>query len=115
MTIVNIAVENDADFFRVFQYQTIAGMPINITGATFVMMLRRHAADVTAVLRLGTDTGEIITVDAINGAFSIFIAQQRLEQMGLGDFDHSNVMTMVNGIKRGIWTGTFTNKPGAAR
>ena len=114
MTIVNITVENDADFYRVFQYKTISGVPIDITGATFLMMLRRHASDAAAVLRLSTETGEIVVTDAINGMFSIFISQSRLETLATGDFDHSNVMTSL-GVKRGIWTGTFTNNPGASR
>jgi hypothetical protein len=114
MTVVNITVANDADFNRVFQYKTISDVPINITGASMVMMLRRHAADEAAQLRLGTDTGEIKLTDPVNGMFSILITQERLERLGIGDFDHSNVMTL-NGGKRSIWNGTFTNNPGASR
>jgi hypothetical protein len=114
MTVVNITVENDADFYRVFQYQTISGVPINISGASFVMMLRRRASDEAAQLRLGSDTGEIVTVDPVQGLFSIRIAQATLERLGLGDYAHSNVMTS-GGYKRGIWTGTFTNNPGPSR
>lgn len=114
MTIVNITVENDADFYRVFQYQTISGIPIDITGVSMVMMLRRHAKDEAAVLRLGTDTGEIVIVDAVNGLFSVRIMQADLERLGLGDYDHSNVMT-TTGYKRSIWTGIFTNNPGPSR
>jgi hypothetical protein len=114
VSIVNITVENDADFYCVFQYQTVSGAPIDITGVSMVMMLRRRAEDATAVLRLGTDTGEIILVDPVNGKFTVRIMQETLEQLGLGDFDHSNVMS-AGGYKRGIWTGTFTNNPGAAR
>jgi hypothetical protein len=114
VTIVNITVENDADFYRVFQYQTLSGIPIDSTGVAMVMMLRRHAADAMAVLRLGTDTGEIALVDPVNGKFAVRIMQATLEGLGLGDFDHSNVMSL-SGYKRNIWTGTFTNNPGAAR
>jgi hypothetical protein len=46
--------------------------------------------------------------------FSILITQERLEQLGTGDFDHSNVMT-YSGLRRSIWTGTFTNNPGPSR
>ena len=114
MTIVNITVENDADFYRVFQYQTLSGIPIDITGAAMHMMLRRHATDDVAVMRLGTDTGEIVIVDAVQGLFSIRIRQVDLERLGLGDYAHSNIM--VNGdLKRSIWTGTFTNNPGPSR
>ena len=114
MSIVNITVENDADFYCVFQYQTVSNIPIDITGNSMVMMLRRHASDATAVLRLGTDTGEIVLADPVNGLFSVRIMQATLVQLGLGDFDHSNVMTS-GASKISIWTGTFTNNPGAAR
>jgi hypothetical protein len=114
MAIVNITVANDADFYRVFRYQTLSGIPIDITGAAFVMMLRRHASDVAAQMRLGTDTGEIVILNAPGGEFSVRIMQAELERLETGDYDHSNVMT-VGGFKRNIWTGIFTNNPGAAR
>lgn len=114
MATVNIVVENDADFYAVFRYQTNDGVPINITGVSMWMMLRRHAQDDTAVLRLGTDTGEIVLVDAANGKFSVRIAQDTLERLGLGDFDHSMIMAQA-GYKHAVWSGTLTNNPGASR
>jgi hypothetical protein len=115
MAIVNITVENDADFYRVFQYVVVSsGAPIDITGATMEMMLRRHARDETAVLRLATDTGEIVLIDPVNGMFTVLISQDALEHLGLGDFDHSNIMT-ANGLKIKIWSGLFTNNAGPTR
>jgi len=114
MSIVNITVNNDADFYRVFQYQMSSGTPIDITGASMVMMLRRHAKDEAAQMRLGTDTGDIVIVDGPQGKFTVRITQSALERLGLGDYDHSNVMTL-SGSKRSIWTGTFTNNPGPSR
>lgn len=114
MTVVNITVSNDADFNRVFQYQTVEGVPINLTGATLHMMLRRHAKDEAAVMRLGTDTGEIVLVDAVNGRFTVRIAQADLERLGLGDFDQSLILTSAAG-KQSIWNGTLTNNAGPSR
>jgi hypothetical protein len=114
MTIVNITVDNDADFYRVFQYQMVSGTPIDITGAVMWMMLRRHAKDEAAVLRLGTDTGEIVLVDPVNGKFSVRIMQESLERLGLGDFDHS-MIALIASYKRSIWSGTLTNNPGPSR
>jgi len=114
MAIVNITVDNDADFYRVFRYQTISGVPIDITGASLVMMLRRHAEDIAAVMKLSTDTGEMVITDAVNGMFSVRIPQPELERLATGDYAHSNVMT-ISGFKRSIWSGTFTNNPGASR
>jgi hypothetical protein len=56
----------------------------------------------------------MILIDAVNGLFSIRIAQEDLERLGTGDYAHSNVMTLA-GYKRSIWTGTFTNNPGPSR
>jgi hypothetical protein len=114
MTIVNITVENDADFYQVFQYQTVDGVPINLTGASLEMMLRRHAEDSTVVLRLSTYTGEFYLVEPVTGTFSLRISQDVLEHLALGDFAHSNIMTL-HGLKTRIWSGTFTNNAGPTR
>ena len=114
MATVNITVTNDADFYQVFQYQTISAVPIDMTGVALEMMLRRHATDEAAVLRLATDTGEFVLVDPVNGLFSLRIMQDRLERLGLGDFDQSNIMTK-NGYKTKIWSGILTNNAGPTR
>ena len=114
MAIVNITTQNDADFYRLFAIQSTSGSPIDITGATLEMMLRRHAQDEAAVLRLATDTGEIVVTDPINGQFSVLIKQDKLVRLGLGDFDQSNIMTL-NDFKMRVWTGTLTNNAGATR
>lgn len=119
MAIVNITVENDADFYRQFQYvQTnpdgSIGAPINVTGGSLEMMLRRHAADDTAVLRLATDSGDFVLIDPVNGFFTLLIRQTVLEHLGLGSFDHSNIMTL-GGLKTKIWSGTIIINPGPTR
>jgi len=114
MAIVNITVENDADFYRLFQYQTVEGDPLDITGGTMHMMLRRRAEDDVALMRLGTNTGEIVLVDPAQGKFSVRIAQAELERLGLGEYEHSLILTQA-GFKRSIWTGLFTNNAGPSR
>lgn len=114
MAIVNITTSTDADFYRAFALQTTAGDPIDLTGALLEMMLRRHATDEAAVLRLGSDTGEIVLTDAVNGQFTVRIAQSTLVRLGLGDFDQSNIMTRAT-YKTRIWSGTLTNNPGPTR
>jgi hypothetical protein len=115
MAIVNITVENDADFYQLFQYVMVtSGAPINMTGASLEMMLRRHASDETAVLRLATDTGDFTLTDPINGFFTLRIGQDVLERLGLGSYDQSNIMT-VGGLKTRIWSGTLVNNPGPTR
>lgn len=114
MTTVNITVTNDADFYRTFQYVTVAGTPINISGCSMEMMLRRKATDKTALLRLATDSGEIVIIDPVNGKFTVKIVQDTLERLGLGQFDHSNIMTR-DVSKTKIWDGTLVNSAGPTR
>ena len=115
MSTVNITVTNDADFYRAFQYvMSSAGTPIDITGASMEMMLRRHAADAEALLRLGTDSGEIVLTDPANGLFTVMIRQDTLERLGLGSYDQSLIMTL-GGFKTKIWSGTLANNAGPTR
>jgi hypothetical protein len=114
MAIVNITVENDADFYWQFQYVDSTAAPIDLTGATLEMMLRRHAADGTALLRLASDTGDFVLTDPVNGFFTLRIAQDVLEHLGLGSFDHSNIMTR-GGYKTRLWSGTLINNAGPTR
>lgn len=114
MTTVNITVTNDADFYRVFVWQTTNGDPIDLTGGTMEMMLRRRAEDKVALMRLATSSGEIVFTDAVNGKFTVRISQYNLERLGLGDFDHSNIFTR-SGYKSRVWSGTITNSAGPTR
>jgi hypothetical protein len=114
MAIVNITVENDADFYRTFIWQSVDGAPIDLTGGLLEMMLRRRASDDTALLRLGSDTGEIALVNPTAGQFTVRIPQLTLQQLGLGDFDQSNIFSR-NGFKVRVWSGTLTNNAGPTR
>jgi len=114
MAIVNITVTNDADFYRTFIWQTIDGAPIDLTGGTMEMMLRRRAEDKTAVMRLATDTKEIIFTEPVNGQFTVRISQYYLERLGLGEFSQSNIFTR-NNYKVRIWSGTLINNAGPTR
>jgi hypothetical protein len=114
MAIVNITTYNDADFYRTFLWQTIDGVPIDLTGGVMEMMLRRHAQDQVAEMRLATDTGEIVFNDPVNGQFTVRISQYFLERLALGSFDQSNIFTR-NGYKVRVWSGSLTNNPGATR
>jgi hypothetical protein len=114
MATVDITVENDADFYREFHYVTTSDMPIDMTSSTLEMMLRRRAEDAAAQMRLSTETGEIVFIDALQGQFTIMIRQADLERLGLGEFDHSLIMTK-DGMKTRLWSGLFTNNAGPTR
>jgi hypothetical protein len=112
--VCNITLENDADFYRSFAYQNADGTPIDITGASFVMKLRRNAGDAIALLEIGSATGEISISDAANGLFTIMLRQTVLVEMGLGVYDQSLIIDL-NDILIPIWSGNLTINAGPSR
>jgi hypothetical protein len=119
MAIVSITTNDDCDFNRTFLYETTGAAPIDLTGQLLYMMLRDNAADITAVARFGSDTGEIVILTpATAGKFQIFIPQATLLKIGAGNFDHSLIMSKtISGTlyKQSIWTGSFVINPGPSR
>jgi hypothetical protein len=114
MAIVNITCQNDADFYRSFVYQTLAGVPIDISGCDMVMKLRRHAEDSTAFLTLSTETGEITISNGPGGQFTIMISQTDLLELSLGPYEQSLILT-INSIKKKIWSGSLVVEAGPSR
>jgi hypothetical protein len=114
MAIVTITCENDADFIRGFSYQDLSGDPIDLTGQTMRMGIRKHAADVTELLELTTENGGITITDAPGGAFTIYISDDQLVRMPIGQYDHSLVRMQGTATLR-IWSGTIIVNPGASR
>lgn len=116
MAICNITVENDSDFFRAFAYQYTDGSPINLTGNTMRMGIRRHAADAAEEMLLTTENGGLVVTDAANGKFSVRLTQDQLVRLPVGDYEHSLVRWITaTGEKYRIWSGTLTNNAGATR
>jgi hypothetical protein len=114
MAIVNITVENDADFYRQFAYQLVDGTPIDLTGLTMLMGIRRLAADVTEEMELTTENGGLAITDPPNGKFTVLITQDQLVHLPLGDFEHS--LILLNGSARyRMWSGALTINAGASR
>jgi hypothetical protein len=115
MAIVNITVENDADFYRQFAYQLVDGTPINLTGLAMVMGIRRLATDVTEELQLTTQPGGgLVIVDPPNGVFTVQLTQDQLVHLPLGDFEHSLIL-LSGAAKYRMWSGARTINPGASR
>jgi hypothetical protein len=116
MAIVNITVENDADFYRQFAYQTVSGAPISLVGNTLRMGVRRHAEDVSEDMLLTTENGALVIIDPVNGIFTVRITQGQLVNLETGDYEHSLVRTITTSLEQyRIWSGTLTNNPGASR
>jgi len=114
MAIVDLTTENDADFSAGFVYMTAAGAPINITGCTFHMGIRKKASDVAELLRLVTNDGIVVT-NAVGGAFTLTITQAKLLKLSPGTYAQSLIMTTPAGAKIPIWKGSIKHSDGPSR
>lgn len=119
MAIVNITVENDADFYRQFQYATSnpdgsVGPPIDLTGNTLKMGIRKRAEDITEELLLTTENGAFAFVDPTNGTFTLRITQAQLMDLPTGDYEHS-LIRMAGTMQLRMWSGLLTNNAGPSR
>jgi hypothetical protein len=115
MAVVNITTQNDADWIRQFAYQTVSGVPIDLTGNKMRMGVRRHAEDVAEQLLLTTENSGITITDAPNGLFTVWISQDQLVRLQLGDYDHSLVRLPSTGMQLRIWSGLLTVNAGPSR
>jgi hypothetical protein len=120
MAIVNITCENDADFYRAFVYQTVDSTgtiftPVDLTGNKLRMGLRRNATDVAEELLLTTENGALAFMDPTQGQFTVRITQSQLEQLQIGDYQHSLIRTTLAAEQYRIWSGSLTNNPGPSR
>jgi hypothetical protein len=115
MAIVNITTENDADFIRQFRYETISGVPIDLTGNEMEMGIRRRAEDIAQQLLLTTGNGGISITDAPNGKFTIWITNEQLEKLQVGGYEHSLIRIQETGLRLRIWSGNLTVNAGPTR
>jgi hypothetical protein len=123
---VNITVENDADFFQVFQYTLPDGVtPINIAGASFNFGVRRSLNDAGALFTVTstlTSKGQIQIIDGPNGKFGLWISQLALQTAPPGNWIQAMLITQPAvppsfppTLTTPVWGGTITINNGAAR
>ena len=115
MAIVNITTQNDADFIRQFAYETISGVPISLAGNKMRMGVRRHASDQAEQLLLTTENGGIQITDGPGGKFTVWITNEQLVRMQLGDYDQSLVRVQSTGLTLRVWSGMLTINAGPSR
>lgn len=121
---VDITIENDADFYQLFQYTLPDGVsPISIVGATFAMGVRRTVVDPAALFFItstASDKGQITIMDGPNGVYSVLITKAALKKAPLGTWQQSLVINLpaLGGAPartQKIWNGILTIKAGPSR
>lgn len=111
---VAIRARTNADWSRAFVYQDTAGNPIDITGATFKMTVRKRADTAEALVVSTPDKGIKLTTPAA-GKFSVKLSQSQLNSLGPGEFVHDLIAVFPSGSIEPIWEGTLVNVQGVTR
>ena len=116
MTICNIFTASDSDFYRGFAYQDASGNPIDLTGSTMRMGVRKNATDTTEVLLLTSDYGGgiAITDPPTSGTFTVWITQAQLLDLQPDTYVHSLIRT-IGPLQLEMWSGTITHEAGPSR
>lgn len=117
MTTVNITTTSDADWVHAFQY-AIEGAPptpIDLTGSSLRMMVRKHADDAECFINISTPTAGITVTSAADGEFTITLPIASLSRMAEGDYVHSLIRTRPDGLKDEVWHGALTHSIGPTR
>jgi hypothetical protein len=115
MTIVNITTTSDADFYRGFAYQDLNANPIDLTGSTMHMGVRKNADDATELMLLTTASGGgIIITNATAGQFTVWITQDQLRRLAPDQYVHSLIRD-TGTLQLEMWSGTLTHSAGPSR
>lgn len=102
--LLDIEIEQGATFNLAFLYEDGAGQPIDLTGMTARMQLRRQYSSSEFILNLSTENGGI-TIEALTGTISLFVSAFDTSTLsGSGVYD----LELVNGpIVNRILSGSY--------
>jgi len=115
-TIVDLTTYTDADMVRSFFYKLADGTPIDLTGFSLRLMVRRQAYDPTAQFECTTFNGRIWFNDAVNGAFTLQIPVSVLSILEPYTYQHSLIGTDPKSLlRKDIWRGSLIHSAGPTR
>lgn len=89
---LNIKIYQGSTFTKPFQWKTgEPAAPVDLTGCTARMQIRKKVTDTTPVISLTTENSRIVLTDAANGKFEIRLTAEDTTSMimttGVYDFE----------------------------
>lgn len=114
--VINIA--KNEDWIVPFVYGTpISGGvdPIDLTGSTIKLEIRKLETDREALVSLSSPSGGITIDDAVNGEFTVRLTRDRMNHLFAGTFVSDLVRTTPLGNQERLWEGTATVVEGTTR
>lgn len=88
--------------------------PLDITGSTFKMQIRKTEMDNTAVVTISSGDG-IEIIDAAGGLFELTILRVKLLRLHPGEYFADLVRTDVDGFAERLWEGKAVVVEGSSR
>jgi hypothetical protein len=115
-----VQIAKNEDWVVPFTYGTtpdggITVTPIDLTGSTLEMQIRKNEADHEATVSVTSADGSIIITDAPNGAFTILIDRDRLSRLAPGDYVTDLVRIAPSSLRERLFEGTATVVEGTTR
>ena len=113
---LNLVTYSDADLINSYIHKTAAGAPIDMTGYTLHLMVRKQANDPTAEFECTTQNGRIWWNDQVGGAFTLQIPLLILSVLAPGTYQQSLIAVQpVSLLRREMWRGTLEHAAGPTR
>ena len=116
MQVLDLTTYSDADLVQSYIYQEVGGVPIDLTGWSLRLMVRKQANDPTALFECTTQNGRIWYNDAALGQFTLQIPISILMPLQPGSYDQSLIGTHPDSlIRRDLWRGALEHSAGPTR
>lgn len=113
---LDLTTYTDSDLVESFIYQLVDGTPIDLTGYSLRMHVRKHAEDATALFECSTFNGLIWWNDIVGGAFTLQIPVAILVSLSPGTYTQSLIATQpVSLLRRDLWRGSLIHAAGPTR
>lgn len=104
--IYDITAEQGATFARTITWRDASATPINLTGCTAKMQVRKSVDADTAVLTLSSSSG--ITLGGTAGTVALEVTSTKMSQVPAGLYYYDLELTNVSGKVTRLLQGKFT-------
>ena len=101
--VINITIYQGATFRKSFQWQTgTPAVPVDLTGATGAMQIRKKASSPTAEVTLTTENGGMVIDQTTPWEFEIIVSPAQSSAMTIGSGVYDIEITLGTEVSRVI-------------
>ena len=112
----DLVIDQFATFRSAFRWQTKStGTPVNLTGYTAAMQIRRNHADSTALVSLTSAANGGLTIEGVDGRVRIEIPAATTSTLTAGRYVYDLVLTDLSSKKKRLVEGVAIVDAGVTR